>query len=289
MNRAGNSNAVQAEPVPSDALQAEPLQAEASQADSATPPAAAKAPTLVRPTPDRAWRRLVEVAQGRYRECGRFAWSFAGGKLGWDPVFRHVLEQGHIPARSRVVDIGCGQALLASLLAAVDDAHRHAGWPSEWAPPPVDCSYVGIELMRRDVERAHTALAALQDRVRVVCADMVEAELPACDVVVILDVLHYVTQPKQEDLLARLHRQLDPGGRLLLRIGDKSARRGFAASQWADRIITSVRGHRVAPTFCRPMADWVALLGQVGFVRVRSIPMSRGTPFANVLLVADKP
>jgi hypothetical protein len=53
-----------------------------------------------------------------YRRSGRFAWHFARGKLGRDPVFRGMLERGDLPASARVVDIGCGQGLLASLLQA---------------------------------------------------------------------------------------------------------------------------------------------------------------------------
>ncbi|MEO8278605.1 MAG: class I SAM-dependent methyltransferase [Ideonella sp.] len=245
--------------------------------------------TAARPTPDLAWRELMLAVQARYRNCGRFARSFASGKLAWDPVFRHLLEHGYISAGSRVLDIGCGQGLLASLLAGAEEAYRHAGWPAEWPQAPIDCRYHGLELMQRDVERANRALAVFRNRFRIDCADMVAAELPACDVVVILDVLHYVTPPNQQAVLARAHQHLAAGGRLLLRIGDMADRRGFAASQWADRIITAVRGHRVAPTFCRPLDEWTALLEAIGFTHVRSIPMSRGTPFANVLLVADKP
>ena len=50
--------------------------------------------------------------------------------------------------------------------------------------------------------------------------------------------------------------------------------------------MTRVRGHKVSPTWGRPLAEWMALLERLGF-GVRSIPMSEGTPFANVLLVAD--
>ena len=74
--------------------------------------------------------------------------------------------------------------------------------------------------------------------------------------------------------------------RLLLRVGDAASTRGFAISQWVDRVVTTVRGHSVPPTWGRPLAAWVTQLQGLGF-EVSSVPMSQGTPFANVLLVAD--
>ena len=58
-------------------------------------------------------------------------------------------------------------------------------------------------------------------------------------------------------------------------------------SQWVDRIVTRIRGHRVTPTFCRPLADWIELLQHKG-LSVDASPMHKGTPFANILLRADK-
>lgn len=240
------------------------------------------------PAPDAAWRALLQAACAPYRMQGRFAYHFAQGKLGRDPVFRCLLERGDIPPRARVLDIGCGQGLLASLLAAVDQAQADGHWPVAWQAAPVACRYTGIELMPRDVARAQGALGSLPTPPRFVCANMVDPalELPPSEVVVILDVLHYVDLPAQLALLTRVRDALLPHGRLLLRIGDQADRRGFATSQWVDRVVTMVRGHRVAPTFCRPLAEWVALLEGLGFT-VHSLPMSRGTPFANVLLAAD--
>ncbi|HUG21959.1 class I SAM-dependent methyltransferase [Piscinibacter sp.] len=239
------------------------------------------------PGADEAWRELHRAACAPYRAAGRFAWHFARGKLGRDPVFRGMLERGDLPARARVLDIGCGQGLLASLLAAIDVQAR-GRWPVGWPAAPAGTSYTGIELMQRDVVRAQAAVGHLPSGPRFVCADMCSAELPACDVVVILDVLHYVDHEAQEGVLTRVRDALLPHGRLLLRVGDAASRRGFAASQWVDRIVTMVRGHRVPPTFGRPLHEWTALLQKLGFV-VNGVPMSRGTPFANVLLVADLP
>jgi SAM-dependent methyltransferase len=237
---------------------------------------------------DAAWRQIHEHASAPYRKAGKFAWHFARGKLGRDPVFRGLVERGLIGAhRRRVVDIGCGQGLFASLLSALGTMQSRPGaWPAAWGPAPAAVRYTGIELMPKDVARAQSSIGHLRPTPEFVCADMCRAALPPSDLVVILDVLHYVDLDAQEGVLRRVRDALQPGGRLLLRVGDAASRRGFAISQWVDRTVTRIRGHRVSPTWGRPLDDWMLLLERLGF-KVHSIPMSAGTPFANVLLVAD--
>ena len=241
---------------------------------------------------DAAWRAVYDAACAPYRAVpgfgrrfgSRWAWHWARGKLAHDPVFRGLLERGDLPPRARVVDIGGGQGLIAALLHAC--AQQADRWPAAWPAAPSAAAYTCIELMPRDAQRGAAALAGLPFAPRFVCADMRDAALPECDLVVILDVLHYVDHAAQDAVLARVRTALAPHGRLLLRVGDASSRRGFAISQWVDRVVTTVRGHRAAPTWGRPLTDWIARLQGLGFT-VRSVPQSQGTPFANVLLVAD--
>ena len=237
-------------------------------------------------TTSKAWTSLLDQASAPYRTAGRFAWRFARGKLSMDPVFRHLVEAGHLRPGARVLDIGCGQGLLASLLASSGALVRAGRWPSAWPPAPVPAHVTGIELMPRDVQRARVALAPLGDAAQFVCGDMRHTAFPPVDAVVILDVLHYIGIAEQNQVLARVRAALQPGGRLLLRVGDASARRGFVISQWVDAVVTRIRGHRVLPQYGRTLAEWSAQLEQLGFA-VRSLPMSAGTPFANVLLVAE--
>ena len=228
------------------------------------------------------WRHIVDAASAPYRSVGRFAWHFARGKLGRDPVFRHLLRQGLIPKRGRVLDIGCGQGLLTSLLHTCTRVAQQGQWPAGWASAPVDVQVIGIELMQRDIARAEAALAGAAG---FICGDMRTTPFPEVDAVVILDVLHYITLAEQNDVLARVRRALPAGGTLLLRVGDAAQARGFRASQWVDAVVTFVRGHRVVPQFGRPLAAWITQLESLGF-DVNAEPMSQGTPFANVLLVA---
>jgi len=236
--------------------------------------------------PAQAWRQLHRSASARYRRCGPFAWRFARGKLKHDPVFRALLVNAAIAPGSRVLDIGCGQALLAGLLAECDTLAAANRWPASWGTPPTGTRYTGIEVMPADVARAEVALAQLTVRPQLACGDMRHTVFEPCDVVVVLDVLHYVDLAAQDDVLARIRLALRPGGRLLLRVGDPAQRARFWISRWVDHVVTLVRGHRAPPTAWRSLADWMSALQRLGFA-VRPMPMSQGTPFANVLLVCD--
>lgn len=229
------------------------------------------------------FKSIVDLATQRYRSAGRFAYHFARGKLLGDPAFNHLLEQGLIGNGARVLDLGCGQGLLAALLVAAGQKQQQRQWPSGWARAPQDARVHGIELMPADIERARKALGNDAD---FVLGDIAQTPFPASDVVVILDVLHYLPFEQQQEVLERLRQALLPHGRLLLRIGDADGGMGFRFSNWVDQVVLRVRGHKVGRLYCRPLTEWIQLLRTAGFdVKVR--PMSQGTLFSNVLLIAD--
>ncbi|MDO4795260.1 MAG: methyltransferase [Brachymonas sp.] len=230
---------------------------------------------------------LLAAATQPYRAAGRFAWHFARGKLSMDPMFAGILANGWIPADARVLDLGCGQGLLASLLLAVDEVAAAGAWPVQWQPPPVGCRVHGLELMPRDVERARAALAAYPDRARVEQADIARTEFAESDIVTILDVLHYIPYAAQEQVLSRVYACLVDGGTLLLRVGDKAGGLPFRFSNWVDALVFKVRGHASVAMYCRTVVQWRALLEGIGFV-CEVYPMHAGTPFASMMLRAKK-
>ncbi len=232
-------------------------------------------------------KTLIDRAAAPYRATGRFAWHFARGKLGGDPVFAGLLQHGLIPGNARILDIGCGQGLLASWLLSAKALHDKGQWPAHWPAAPAPRAIHGIELMPRDVARAQTALASQSGIVTFAAGDMCQAQFgEACmDVVVILDVLHYVGIAKQNDVLRRVRDALTPAGTLILRVGDASAGVPFHVSVWVDHVVTFLRGHRNRHLHCRTLAAWRDVLSGLGFT-VNTLPMHKGTPFANVLLIA---
>ena len=242
--------------------------------------------TTLKPEPMTSFeKRIVSLAAEPYRRAGKFALHFAQGKLGQDPVFMEILKRGLIAPSSHVVDIGCGQGLLSSWLLAAGHLAKDAAWPTDWQVAPRDVTVRGLELMPADVIRAQQALSAHASRFQFNVGDMCSTPFGPARAVVILDVLHYVPYAAQDEVLRRVRESLAPKGVLILRIGDAAAGLGFKISNWVDAVVTQARGHRLSRLYCRPLAKWIATLQKLGF-QVESTPMSQGTPFANVLLVA---
>lgn len=224
---------------------------------------------------------LIDRASAPYRSAGLFAYNFARGKLRGDPVFRALLERGLLLGRGQILDLGCGQGLLASWLHAALLSYEGGHWPQGWPPAPAPSSTRGIELMVRDVERARAALGPACD---ISQGDIRSAEFGTTDAVVILDVLHYILPDEQLQVLRRVRAALPAQGLLLLRIGDADGGLRFHYSRWVDKLVMLLRGHSSVATHCRSAAQWREILHECGF-EVHSAPMSGGTRFANVLLI----
>ena len=231
---------------------------------------------------------LVDGASAYYRNAGRFAWHFARGKLNGDPAFRGMLRLGLLEGRERLLDLGCGQGLLPAWLLAAQGSYAadRARWPQGWPAPPRFTSYTGIELGGPDVARARCAFAR-DDRRATGGAqgDIAEAAFPAADAVVIMDVLHFLDYPSQDDVIRRVRKALPTGGLLMMRIGDAAGGLGFGSASSPTRRSPSAAVGPGRGCTAATVREWQALLAQHQF-STRAMPMNEGTPFPNTLILA---
>lgn len=227
---------------------------------------------------DDAFTALREAASELYLEAGMSHWEFVRGKLHFDPVYRRLVAEGHLPRPGRLVDLGCGPGILLALLNRVDASR---GEPSAARP---DDRYVGIEISPRLVRVACIALGEVAE---IRQADLADCEVPPCSTAVVLDVLHYLPERAQEDLLRRTAEALAPGGLLIVREADAGGGLRYALTRASERLRALSRGHVGQRFRYRKRAAWHALIASQGLA-VEDLDAAEGTPFSNVLFLARK-
>jgi len=225
---------------------------------------------------------LVACASAPYRACGAATWHFARGKLRHDPVYPALLQSGLFTGARQVLDLGCGRALLAHWLDAALQLQQDDAWPTPWPRLESTPAYRGIE---RDAGTVARVAATLPNWAQVAQGDLRDAPLMRADRIVLLDVLHYLEPDAQARLLDRVRAALSDDGVLILRVGNADAGWRHRLADWTDRLVLLGSGHGLPRLHARPLADWLEALAQRGLA-VEPSPMSEGTPFANVLLVA---
>ena len=227
---------------------------------------------------------LIDAAASLYRSAGKFAFHFAFGKLRHDPVFRAVLKSGLVKNGMTVLDLGCGQGLLLAWLRCAERQYQRGVWPSDWPTPALGLELHGIEWRESEVAIARKALGS---SATIESTDLGSADIPHADVITLFDVLHYLHAYAQEDLIKRIAGAISPGGLLLVREADAAAGFSYRITHLAERIAALGRGHFNQRFHFRSRAEWNKLFTENSFV-IETMPMSGGTPFANVLWVARR-
>jgi SAM-dependent methyltransferase len=230
------------------------------------------------------FKSLHDAATRPFRGAGRHAWYSVRGKLRFDPVFLALLMRGALPDRGVLLDLGCGRGVLPALLIAARDQYLAGAWPAHWPPPPLHLTLHGIDLRGGAI---HTARRALGSQVTLAQGDVRRIEFMPCAAIVILDVLLYLDENEQVELLEKAVAALTTDGVLVMREADAGAGFTFGVTKYAERFAAAVSGRGWQALHYRRTAEWVRLLESLG-LSVVTEPMSAGTPFANVLLVARR-
>jgi 1-acyl-sn-glycerol-3-phosphate acyltransferase len=201
-----------------------------------------------------------------YRYQGKFIEQFVYWKMKTDPVFESL--DAVVPRQGFILDLGCGYGMATHWLACFTDGRTFLG---------VDYDEDKIRVAQRT--------APEHPRIKFESRDILNWEYPACDTVLLLDVLHYWTPEKQQLILNKARQALRPGGRLVLRDGAREEsdahRRVHRWETFATRI-----GHNKTEEglHFQTLAEMTAALQRAGFARW-DIKREAGRD-SNVLLIA---
>ena len=125
---------------------------------------------------------------------------------------------------------------------------------------------------------------ALGHRATIHAGDLRNAPLPEADVVVLIDVLHYLETHAQVSLLERIAQSLRSGGLLILPVADSSAGWRFHLGKAGDRFGSVLTGRGLPRHYHRRLEEWLHLLDTLGFEP--SVEPNAGQSFANALVWA---
>lgn len=218
-----------------------------------------------------AIRTAIEAASRRFRTAPPNLRWYAFFKYRMDPCYRRIAAL--VPPGTRTVDLGTGLGMLPLVLALL----------------PGEREAIGVEWDEAKREAGARAAADLGPRVQLLPGDARTVEIPPCDVVTIVDMLHYFDAATQRAILARAAAALRPGGQLLLREGD--AGRAGAGSRWTRAIeALAVRigwNRGDGDTRFRGAADLESDLRALG-LRVTVEPLAGRLHPGNVLLCGQK-
>ena len=137
-----------------------------------------------------------------------------------------------IPREAQITDIGCGMGMLCYMLSMLSDKRQ----------------ILGIDY---DEDKAAVANHAWlrNERIRFVCADALEYDLPVSDVFVLSDILHYMDYEQQRLLLKRCAGKLRAGGMILVRDGNSSDAEKHKLTRFTELLSTRiVRFNKTAGT-----------------------------------------
>ncbi len=212
-------------------------------------------------------RARIGFVNGVYAAAPSFDRGFVRWKMRLDRIFPLLDAEGM--GSGTAVDLGCGYGMALCFAAYGQEGRRLAG----------------CDLDRRRIGVAEKALARFDAKVEV--CDVRQYPLPPASLILILDVLQYLSAEEQLALLDRCCRALEPGGKFIFRVHDREHGVRSVLTLLFDRLIFKI-GH--APT--RPLilsSDQYRTALEAAGMQVRMLRFRNLLPLAHILFVAERP
>ena len=152
-----------------------------------------------------------EIEQPKYfREKLIYNYLYKGPVLEWYMRIKTRLEKNYqpfhelVPAQGRILDIGCGYGFMSYMLSFTSPQRE----------------VTGIDYDEEKIETANHCFSK-KDRINFVHSDVMGFVFEKYDAIILADVLHYLQPEEQKQLVEKCISNLNPGGMVIIRDGDK--------------------------------------------------------------------
>jgi uncharacterized protein (DUF2062 family) len=214
-------------------------------------------------------RATIAAASRRFSVVRRPLRMYAFFKYRLDPCYRAIAPL--VPDGAFAVDLGTGMGMLPMVIALLPGKRR----------------VLGVDWDEEKVSAGRAATTGL-DGVELVCGDLREFEIPRCDVITLVDVLHYYEPAVQREILTRCAGALTDGGRLLIRDGDGGKKGGARWTRSIEGAAVGVGWNRGdGRTKFRAVDELRAEIESLGFT-VAIAPVAGKLHPGNVLFTATR-
>lgn len=187
----------------------------------------------------------------------------------WDAPIKQV--EKIIPKKGQILDLGCGEGILANYLAVCSPKRN----------------ILGVELSKERVKLAQRGLK----NTRFIHGNIVKINIPKSDVIIINHVLHHLLSLKdQEKVLDNCFSSLSKNGQLVLVEVNRGLNFKYLLGLFVDKIVVPILFDKKLyepKIFHRGLNEWIRVLEEKGFTIQKIIEPVQG-PFPNIIIVAEK-
>ncbi|HEY9006250.1 MAG TPA: 1-acyl-sn-glycerol-3-phosphate acyltransferase [Ohtaekwangia sp.] len=148
---------------------------------------------------------------------------YKGPVLEWYMRVKLRLEKNYtpfeqlIPKKANILDLGCGYGFLCYMLQFLSEER----------------TITGVDYDEHKITTANYGYLKTS-RLRFFCGDATTFPVEGYDVIIVSDVLHYLSVDKQDALLTKCFKALNPGGMIIIRDGDADLRERHKGTQLTE-------------------------------------------------------
>ncbi|MEO7523422.1 MAG: methyltransferase domain-containing protein, partial [Ferruginibacter sp.] len=174
----------------------------------------------------------AELEQTDYfREQLKYNYLYKGPMLEWYMKIKTKLEKNYqpfhdlLPLQGKILDIGCGNGFLCYMLNFMAPGRQ----------------VTGMDYDEEKIETANNCFSR-NSNINFEVADIAKLEIANYDAIIMADVLHYLQPKEQREVIEKCIRHLNPGGRIIIRDGNKDLQERHKGTKLTEFFSTKLLG-----------------------------------------------